>query len=292
MIMSMTGFGAAVRETAALRAKAAVRSLNSRYLEINVNAPRELGEIEADIRRLAQERVRRGRVDVMLRAEVVDAPVRLGVSRPLIAELVREMRELGSQHGLATEARMSEIFQMPGVVEIRLEAEKTWSSARDELIDVVLEAFEGLMEMRRKEGERLMRDILGRLEGIELSIDVLRALADSSGSSRREQLAARAAALRDDLGLDESRLLQEIARLVDRCDVNEEIVRIKCHVAHAREACAANESSGRRIDFLAQEMMREANTAGSKSLSAEMVRTVIDIKSDIERLREQVQNVE
>jgi uncharacterized protein (TIGR00255 family) len=292
MIMSMTGFGSAVRETVMLRAAVTARSLNSRFLEINVSMPRELAELEGEIRRLAQERIRRGRVDVALRAELVDAPVRVAISQTLFATLVREARELAAQHGLAPEARVSEILQLPGLVEIRPDTMQAWSSLRGELIEVVLEAFDGLMEMRRAEGERLSGDVRGRLEIIERSADALSELADASKATRREQLAARAAALRDEVGLDESRLLQEIARLVDRFDVNEEIIRIKSHVDQAREACNANETSGRRIDFLAQEMMREANTAGNKCYSAEMVRKVIDIKSEIEKLREQIQNVE
>jgi uncharacterized protein (TIGR00255 family) len=292
MIMSMTGFGAAARETAMLRATATARSLNGRFLEINVSMPRELAELEGEIRRLARERVRRGRIEVILRADLIEAPVRMTVSRHLVEALARETRELGARYGLATEARVSEILQLPGVFEVRHDTAEAWSSLREELLAVIREAFDGLMEMRRDEGERLMSDICGRLDAIERSADALSAAAEGSKTERREQLVERAAVLRDALGFDESRFLQEIARLVDRCDVSEEIMRLRSHVAQAREACAANESSGRRIDFLAQEMMRETNTAGSKSLSSEMSRIVIDIKSEIEKLREQVQNVE
>jgi uncharacterized protein (TIGR00255 family) len=292
MILSMTGFGSSARETDAFRATAMARSLNHRYLEINVNMPRDLTELESEIRALTQARVRRGRVDVTLRTELIDAPGRYRVCRSSIAEYMQAMRAISEEHGLDQTTRAVDLLLLPGVVEPRIDASTASSETRAELLALVREALDALQSMRQAEGTRLKSDFEKHLDAIECSVAALESMSEESKAARRAQLSDKAAALREELGLDEPRLFQEIARLVERSDVNEEIVRLKSHLMQAREALGANASAGRRLDFLAQEMMREVNTIGNKALAAGMIHAVVEIKGQIERMREQAQNVE
>jgi uncharacterized protein (TIGR00255 family) len=163
---------------------------------------------------------------------------------------------------------------------------------RRQVLEVVGQALDGLEQMRRAEGEHLSSDLEGCLGAVSASAQGLERLCSEGQEARRELLVERVRTLTADMGLDDSRLYQEVARLVDRHDVSEELQRLGSHVAQARELLRSDEPCGKRLDFLAQELMREANTLGSKAASAEVVHAVVGLKSVIEKLREQVQNVE
>jgi uncharacterized protein (TIGR00255 family) len=189
------------------------------------------------------------------------------------------MRELGAEHGLETNTTVPELLGFPGVIDVWPDTVEIWPSLRGELLGLVRQALEELVEMRRSEGQRLTHDITGRLEAIERSTEELSELAEEAKAARREQLADRAAALRAELGLDEARLYQEIAKLVDRCDVNEEVVRLRSHLIQARadgfpraRADTRGQHSGQQVLVARdgqnggwpQERNRKAARAGSK----------------------------
>jgi uncharacterized protein (TIGR00255 family) len=293
MIRSMTGYGTASVESEALRGTVSVRSLNHRYLDVALQVPRRLRALEPEIKGLVQSRLGRGRVEVTVQAVTLgEGAEEVVASKPLVAGVVRALREIQAQHGLEGGVQVSDVVRFAGTVEVETVPNGLEAETRRQVLGVVAEALDGLEQMRRAEGEHLASDLEGCLGAVEASAQDLDRLCREGQETRRETLVERVRALTVDIGLDESRLYQEVARLVDRHDVSEELQRLGSHVAQARELLRSDEPCGKRLDFLAQELMREANTLGSKAASAEVVHTVVGLKSLIEKLREQVQNVE
>jgi uncharacterized protein (TIGR00255 family) len=219
-------------------------------------------------------------------AEVVLAPP------AVIGALVQALRRIQEEHGLPGELGVADVARFPGVLELAELGSGLDEDRRQELLGVVERALGDLEQMRRTEGETLKGVLLGSLDAVEAGATRIEALSVTERAARRDALVEKARALRDELGLEDGRLYQEVVRLVDRQDVAEEVQRLRSHVGQARAAVSADSPSGKRLDFLAQEMGREANTIGSKVASAPLVQEVVSLKSELERLREQVQNVE
>jgi uncharacterized protein (TIGR00255 family) len=293
MIRSMTGYGSASSDSEAGRASVAVRALNHRFLDLAVHLPRRWQDLEPEVRRLVQSRVQRGRLEVSLQTAMRDGEATaVVVSTPVVAGVVNALRQIQSQYELAGKVRLSDVVRFPGALEVVETDGHPGDERRREVVGLVESALEALDRMRRAEGETLERDLLQALAAIEGAATRLEAASRSERDARREALLERARALRDELGLEEARLYQEVVRLVDRQDVAEELQRLRSHVGQTRDVLRAGGPCGKRLDFLAQELAREANTVGSKSASSAMAREVVDLKGEIERLREQVQNVE
>ena len=296
MIRSMTGYGSAAAESAALRATVTVRSLNHRFLEMSLHLPRRLQPMEREIRDLVQSRLSRGRIELAVQATLGMAAAEGGdvvvASRPLVASFVRTLRDMQNEFGLDGNVAVADLVRFPGALE-RLEAPlPAESEARGQIIALVAQALDGLIEMRRAEGARSESDLLRGLALVEESAGRMSGLAEGSREARRGVLVERLRELCGELGLEEARLYQEVVRAVERHDVTEELQRLVSHVAMARELLRGEEPAGKRLDFLAQELAREANTLGSKAADAAMVREVVNLKAEIEKVREQVQNVE
>jgi len=296
VIRSMTGYGSAATESAALRASVTVRSLNHRFLEMTVHLSRRLQSMEREIRDLVQSRLSRGRVEVNVQASLASASDEGGdvvvASRPLVASFVRTLRDMQNEFGLDGNVAVADLVRFPGALE-RLETPlPAESEVRAGIMALVARALDGLAEMRRAEGGRCEGDLLRALAVIEESAGRMNGLAEGSREARRRVLAERLRELSGELGLDEGRLYQEVVRAVERHDVTEELQRLGSHVAMARELLRSEEPAGKRLDFLAQELAREANTLGSKAADAAVVREVVNLKAEIEKFREQVQNVE
>ena len=291
-VRSMTGFGTAAVESGCLRASVTARSVNHRYLDLSVHLSRRLAELEPDVRRLVQARVQRGKVEVSVQARFQqDDTAAVSVSAPLVAGVVRALREVQTAHGLAGEVTVADVMRFPGTFEVP-EDETGLGAERADLLEAIDGALSGLDGMRAAEGDGLAAVIASALDAIGAAAVRIDALSESEKGVRREALLQKVAELRQELGLEEQRLYQEVVRVVERADVAEEVQRLKSHVAQARELLAADGPCGKRLDFLAQELAREANTIGSKSASAPLVREVVGLKAEVERLREQVQNVE
>jgi len=289
----MTGYGTAAAESPALKAAVTVRSLNHRYLDLTVHLSRRLQALEPDIKRVVQERISRGRVELAVQATMLREGDEVQVAPgPVIGGLVRALRQIQTEHSLAGEIALSDVVRFPGAVEVLEPPVALDETPRRELLAVVGRALEGLQAMRDAEGAHLQADLQGALETIEAAAARVASLTETGKTSRRDALADKVRTACTDLALDEARLYQEVVRLVERHDVAEEVQRLKSHVAQARCALSSEGPSGKRLDFLAQELAREANTIGSKAASAEVVQEVVTLKSAIERLREQVQNVE
>jgi uncharacterized protein (TIGR00255 family) len=293
MIHSMTGYGAAGAASETLRAAVTVRSLNHRYLEVSLRLSRTLSPLEPEIKDLVRTHVRRGRVDLSAQATFPEAAVGSVVaSRLLVDSLVNTLRRLQAEHGLEGGVTVSDIARFPGALETMEEPPALGPGSRERILGLVREALEGLSEMRRAEGGRLQPELDRALDAILTSASRLQALSAASREGRVQALRNRLGELVGDLGLDDPRLYQEIVRTVERHDVSEELQRLRSHVAMAKELLHGPQPSGKQLDFLTQELMREANTVGSKASDAALTQEVVGLKAEIERLREQVQNVE
>ena len=290
---SMTGYGTAAVDTEALRASVTARSLNHRYLDLTVHAPRRLQALEPEVKRLVQARVQRGRVEVSIQASLRDGEAEVVTAPPaVVGALVEALRRIQQDHGLPGELRATDVARFPGIVELAELGSGIDEPRRLEVLRAVEDALAQLEQMRRAEGEGLQRVLLQSLDALEAAAVRIEELSLSERAARRDSLLEKARGLREELGLEDGRLYQEVVRLVDRQDVAEEVQRLRSHVAQARAAVRGQGPAGKRLDFLAQEMWREANTIGSKVASAPLVQEVVALKSELERLREQVQNVE
>ncbi len=293
MIVSMTGYGSASVESDVVRASVTVKSLNHRFLDLSVHLSRRLASLEADIKDLVQKHVRRGRVEVVVQAAFpAGAGEGVVASRPLVASLVRTLRDMQNEFGLDGGVAVSDLMRFPGALE-RVEGEAGLpEEPRARILELVATALEGLVEMRRAEGGRVAGDLQQGMAAVLASAGRIESLARTSRDTQRAALVARVRDAVAELGLDDSRLYQEVVRAVERHDVTEELQRLRSHLEMARGLFGGGEPAGKRLDFLGQEMMREANTIGSKAGDATLVQEVVNLKAEIERVREQVQNVE
>jgi uncharacterized protein (TIGR00255 family) len=293
MIHSMTGYGSASLESEAVRASVTVKSLNHRFLDLSVHLSRRLQPLEREIKEHVQKAVGRGRVEVVVQAAFGSGEGGAVVASPaLVASLVRTLRDMQNEFGLEGGVSVSDLVRFPGAVErVEVNAEVP-DESRARILELLDAALEDLLAMRQAEGARLRDDLERGMARVESSASRIEAQSASAREARRDALLARVRETTAELGLDEARLYQEVVRAVERHDVAEEVQRLRSHLAMARGLFDAGAPAGKRLDFLGQELMREANTIGSKAADAALVQEVVNLKAEIERLREQVQNVE
>jgi uncharacterized protein (TIGR00255 family) len=292
MIRSMTGYGQAALDNDDLRMTVSVRSLNHRYLEIGLNLSRRVQALEPEIKALVQSRVSRGKVDVSLRATFPDGEATVVPRQRVIAGAVAALRALRDEYSLAGQVGVAEVARFPGAFEVVEEQDALEEGLRRSILELVANALDSLQTMRMAEGARLGAELRRLVDGIECAAGEIERLQVEGKEARREALLQKARELVAELGLEDARLYAEAVRAADRLDVTEELQRLRSHVSLARELVASPEPQGKRLDFVAQEMVREANTIGSKAAQASVSHAVIAVKAEIERFREQVQNVE
>jgi uncharacterized protein (TIGR00255 family) len=291
MIRSMTGFGAGKGGDGGEAVEAEVRSVNHKFCEVKVRLPRELSALETEITRWVKDRLSRGGIDVSIRRSSSRAALSPRVDAELAAEYARAFEDVRARLGLAGGVALSDVLAAAGVVTLE-ERSVDLEAARSSVAAAVSAALAGLLSMREREGIALARDLEGRLAVVESIAAALAEAAPRTLESYRARLEERVAELSRGLAPDPVRLATEVALFADRTDVTEELTRLASHVAQMRALLASGEPAGRKMDFLVQEMHREANTVGSKSQSAEAAASVVNLKAEIERMREQVQNVE
>jgi uncharacterized protein (TIGR00255 family) len=293
MIRSMTGYGRAEESGADARISCEVRSLNNRYLDVQIKAPRSLLSLESRIKKAVQERFSRGRFDISIsRSSEQDAAEQIVINEALAMQYIRALRSLKEQQGLAGDVDVSTVAGFPDIV-TRVEKQESL----DELWTVVSRclgrSLDELDRMRGEEGGALAQDMLSRIKAIEQMADVVRTAAPDAVESARKRMTESLARLLAEPP-EPARLAQEIALLAERTDITEELTRLGIHLRRFREmlAVAPQDGVGRKLDFLIQELGREANTIASKSLNADISHTVVNIKAELEKIREQAQNIE
>ena len=297
MIRSMTGFAAISREAGGEKVTVTAKSVNHKFLDMAIRTPQALAGIEGQLRSLVQQRLTRGRVEFSLTAEVTTPPEREVVLDEALLERVSSAFDAARARGLVTgKLAPADLLRIPQVLEIRTRPAEAAGGLPPSLVNLVdlavTEAVEALIAMRETEGRHIGVDLEGRMRTIAAFIDALQ-LAAAEGQARLEtRLRERLASLPVDLQGDGAAVAQEVVRFVARSDIDEEIVRLRTHLEHWRALATGPEPCGRKLDFLVQEMNREVNTVGSKVEGARGTEVVINAKAELERVREQVQNVE
>ncbi len=296
MILSMTGFGRASLRLQSLGFDIEVRSVNHRHLDPRVRVPRILSTCEADLRARIQQKIGRGKVDLtIVTSDDSSVLARVEFDQGIAAEYGRVARELGSIDGVESSLTVDTLIGLPGVARL-VEPEFPADDLLGALLGGVDQALDALVAMRASEGNAIERDLMMRLDRVEALAESIDLRSGLVCDTVRDRLRKRTERLRLETGLlDEARLHQEIVIAADRLDVTEEIVRLRSHIEQFREivqAAGAGAPVGRRLDFLLQEFGREANTIGSKGSDAPIAHDVVELKTELERIREQVQNIE
>ncbi|MCL2152919.1 MAG: YicC family protein [Oscillospiraceae bacterium] len=292
MIKSMTGFGSAKGVCERLEISVELKSVNNRYLDCTVKLPRVFSLIEEPLKAIIQKHISRGKVDVYIAIDTSSSEdVEIKVNRHLAKAYVLALTSMAEDNGLRCDINVTDLTRFPDI----LQAEKR--EADPEILiegigGILKEAISGFDNMRLREGEKLKQDILARLTVIGKLTDLIEEISPRSVAEYRKKLEVRMSELLQTSGIDEERILMEAAIFADRVAINEETVRLRSHIGQLKELLDSKEPVGRKIDFLVQELNREANTIGSKGNDAEMSRNIVDLKAEIEKIREQAQNIE
>lgn len=292
MLQSMTGFGRAEAQTEAWQVAVEVNTVNHRYIDISVRLPRRYIALEHRIRKLVKERFSRGRFEVNFSITSIDGRGRrLVADEGLASEAVRLLRKLEADHGLTGGIEVNTLLSFREILRVE-EGEEDLDELWEVLLPVMAEALDALNSMRAAEGEALRADIASRLEAMRKLAGELSKRLPEVQAQHRDALEERIENLLSDVPVDPQRLAQEVAYLADKSDVSEEVTRLESHLKQLESLLEAKEPVGRKIDFVIQEMNREVNTVSSKVSDLEVARLVIELKSEQEKIREQVQNVE
>ncbi|MDO4305282.1 MAG: YicC/YloC family endoribonuclease [Eubacteriales bacterium] len=292
MIKSMTGFGRAEAVTAERKITVELKSVNHRYLDLNIKMPKKLGFLEGNIRSLMKEYMQRGKVDVFITCEdYAQSRVALKYNRELAKEYLGYLNEMAEEFGLENDVRVSVLSRYPEVLtmeEQTMDEEQLWSSLEGPL----REACAKFVETRTREGEHLKLDLLEKLQGLDEKVRLVEERSPEVVQAYREKLEAKVHELLEDSQIDESRIAAEVVLFSDKICNDEETVRLRSHIRSMAKILAESEGIGRKLDFMAQEMNREANTILSKSNDLTISNIAIELKTEIEKIREQIQNIE
>lgn len=292
MLSSMTGYGRVKSETAQQEITVEIRSVNHRYLDLNIKVPRIYGFLEDKIKPALNAQLVRGKVDVFVSVRAKDgADIKISPNMAVLDGYMSALRSISERFGVPCEVSALDLARLPDAL-----ASEKEEADQEELTAGVLDVLEQVLAehsaMRRREGEVLCRDILARAELIAALVDTIEKRSPESVEEYRQRLAVRMAELLDGSELQEQRILSEAAVFADKVAVTEEIVRLRSHLAQLKAMVTGEKAVGRKLDFLVQELNREANTIGSKANDYEIAKTVVELKAEIEKIREQIQNLE
>lgn len=271
---------------------AEVRSVNHRYLELNVRLPHAYNYLEDRLKKLVQQKASRGKIDISLSIQLHGTDgLEVDVNRELAESYLRALKCANESLSLTDDLTLASIMRFPDIFTVRkvqLEEEAVWMAVQP----AITEAVQKFAAMRAEEGQRLREDLSSRLDTLENMVSQVEVLAPETVKRYYDKLYTKLSELLGDREIDESRIVTEAAVFADKVAVDEETVRLRSHIAQFRSLLELDEPVGRKLDFLVQEMNREVNTTGSKSQDITITRLVVDMKSEIEKIREQIQNIE
>ncbi|MBR5112806.1 MAG: YicC family protein [Clostridia bacterium] len=292
MIKSMTGYGRQQAAVDGMNITVEIKSVNHRYFEFNSRLPRNYGFLDEKLKNYFTGKITRGKTECYVSIEATEEPdIVVEVNAPLIGSYLKAYKEIEETFSLENDVKVSDIVKAPDALLIRkqeADEERIWTAVEQ----VAGEALEKFLAMREKEGERLRTDVNSRLDTILERVAFVEERSPETVKEYNEKLLARLNELLGDVHIDEQRILTEAAIFADKIAVAEETVRLRSHIDQMRVFLDSDEAIGKKMDFLVQEMNREANTIGSKANDVEIARTVVDIKAEIEKIREQIQNIE
>ena len=292
MIKSMTGFGRCEVAKGQRKITVEMKSVNHRYLDVSIKMPKKLNFFEAAIRTELKNYIQRGKVDIFITYEdLTESNVCVKYNKELAAEYMKYLALMAEDFSLDNDIRVSTLSRYPEVLSMEEQTgdeEELWKL----LADAIRGAAEKFVETRIKEGENLKDDLVGKLDGMLTHVDYITERSPQIIAEYKKKLEEKVRELIDDVKVDESRLLMEVTIFADKVCVDEELVRLRSHIETTKENLIQGGSVGRKLDFIAQEMNREANTILSKANDLEISNRAIELKTEIEKVREQIQNIE
>ena len=292
MIKSMTGFGRCEKVTEEYKLSVEMKAVNHRYLDMSIKMPKKFNYFEAGIRNLLKNDIQRGKVDVFINYEdYTENKMSLKYNASLAAEYMEYFKKMEEQFGIANDIKVSVLSRMPEVLtmeEVPDDEDSMWKI----LSEVVEEAADSFVESRVREGEHLKNDLLGKLDYMLEQVAFIEERSPRAVAEYRMKLEEKVHELLESASIDEGRIATEVTIFADKICVDEETVRLRSHIEHTRKELLAGGSVGRKLDFIAQEMNREANTILSKANDLEISEHAIILKTEIEKVREQIQNIE
>ena len=294
MINSMTGYGGAQGEINGVNYVVEVKAVNNRYFKTIIKLPELAAFLEEDIERLLRKNLSRGTVNYVLRLKGVSANTLFDIDETALQTIVEKLSRVGSSVDINRAIDIGSLLSLPGVIRPTLPDEEMAEQIKEVLLKISQEAIDKLKQMRAAEGSFLEADLKKRCRAIEQGLERIRPRSAVVLQEYAKRLKKRVDELLAyaELKLDEEILAREVAIFAERSDISEEIARLDSHLQQFAQSCQANDQAGRRLDFIGQEMLREANTIASKASDTEITRWVVDIKCQIDRIKEQVQNVE
>ena len=292
MVKSMTGYGRSEKVTPTAKCSVEIKSVNHRYLDMSIKLPRKLNMFEADIREVLKDYIQRGKVDVFVSYEDYSTEsVNIKYNQEIAAEYMKYFAKMATDFELDDDIRVSTLARMPEVLvseDENINEDEIWKLVKD----VLIEACDAFVVSRIKEGENLRTDLLEKLEAMSKNVAFIEERYPKTIEDYKNRLTTKIKEVLEDKQIDESRILTEVCIYSDKVCVDEEMVRLKSHIEAVKEALTTGGCVGKRLDFLAQELNREANTTLSKSTDIEISNVAITIKTEIEKIREQIQNIE
>ena len=291
MIKSMTGYGKSSLSINSREYQVEIKTVNHKYIDVNIKMPRIISYLEEDVRKLVVSRIKRGKVDIQISFENYSQDGNdVKINTELAQIYIQSLRKLAEAENLSSNIEVTEITKLPDVLTIKSNLDE--NETKEELLQVVNEAIDKLIQMRKIEGEKISKDILDKITRIEQKNEEIFGLSTGLIEEYVVKLEARVKELLKTEELDKSRLMQEVVIYADKCSVEEEVTRLRSHIYQLSQLIKSEEPIGKKMDFLIQEMNRETNTIGSKANNLEITNIVVDIKTILEDIREQIQNIE
>ena len=291
MIKSMTGYGKSSLCINSREYQIEIKAVNHKYIDVNIKLPRIISYLEDEVRKYIISKIKRGKIDITITFENYGKDGNnIKINTELAKFYIESLKKLAEEENLSTEINVTEITKMPDVLTIKNDINE--DEIKQELLQVLKEATDQLIEMRKKEGAKISVDILNKIDQIEIKTNEILQLSTGLIEEYVVKLEARIKDLLKTDELDKVRLMQEVVIYADKCSIEEEVTRLKSHISQLRNLINIDEPTGKKMDFLIQEMNRETNTIGSKSNNLDITNDVITIKTILEDIREQIQNIE
>ena len=292
MIRSMTGYGRAEKTIDGREITVEMRAVNNRYLDLNVKLPRVFGFAEDAVKSVVKKNVARGKMDVFITVNVTsDESMRISLNKPVLEGYLAALGSIAADYGVRDDVSVMSLARLPDVFVVEKQEEDE-QKLTDDILSVVQEALDKFNAMREKEGAAMEQDLRSRARTVLSLVEKIEARSPITLAEYRARLTQKMQEVLGQTNIDESRILQEAAVYADKIAVDEETVRLRSHLNHLDQMLTNGGAIGRKLDFLLQEFNREANTIGSKGNDIEQARTVVELKAELEKIREQTQNIE
>ena len=291
MVNSMTGYGKSTLSINSREYQVEMKSVNHKYSDINIKLPRSISYLEEDIRKIVLSKVKRGKIEVFITFDnYSDEGKNIIINKEIAKVYINNLKELADEENISSNIEVTEISKLPDVLTIKnIENEE---KIKEEIVQAVTEATEKLVNMRKIEGEKIATDLLNRINNIDVIVKEISQLSTGLIEEYVVKLENRIKEILKTDQVDKTRLAQEVVIYSDKCSIEEELTRLNSHIAQFKDLLNSEDAIGKKLDFLIQEMNRETNTIGSKSVNLDITNKVIDIKTILEDIREQIQNIE